>query len=154
MQQCKLAIAHAKDDLKSLKSLIANINFDQRTDGSGSPAELFLQRTLRVPGLTHIPTHLRGSNDLNAACKVSQDKQVAQTAHQRRPELFSRGQRAVLQNNLTKLWNIHGKIVSRRTHQGLPTDSYIVKLCSTGQYLCRSERNIRTIVADNVITTG
>ena len=59
----------------------------------------------------------------------------------------------VLQNNLTKLWNIHGKIVSRRSHQGLPTDSYIVKSSSTGQHLCRSERNIRA-VGDKVIATG
>ena len=102
-QKVKLAIAHAGDNLKSILATFANINFDQRTDGSGSPAELFLQRNLRVPGLAHIPTHLWGNDDLKVAHSASQDKQVAQTARQRRPTVFSRGQHMVLQNNLTKL---------------------------------------------------
>ena len=51
VQAAKRAIAHAKDDnLKSIQSIIANINNDQRLDGSGSAAECFLQRTTRVPG--------------------------------------------------------------------------------------------------------
>ena len=102
---------------------LANINFDQCADGSGSPAELFLQRTLRVLGLAIIPTHLWGTNDLKAARSASRDKQVAQTARQQKLEVFSKGQWVVLQNNITKLWNILSKIVSRRTYQGFPMDS-------------------------------
>ena len=59
----------------------------------------------------------------------------------------------VLQNNVSKLWNIRGNIVSRRSHQGLPTDSYIVKSHSTGQHICQSEWNICAIKA-NVSPTG
>ena len=58
MKKVKLAIAHAGDKLESITATVANLNYDQRTDGSGSAAELFLQRTLKVPGLTHIPSHL------------------------------------------------------------------------------------------------
>ena len=54
----KHAIAHAGDKLESINSVVANLNTDQRTDGSGLAAELFLQRTLRVPGLAHIPSHV------------------------------------------------------------------------------------------------
>ena len=58
VQKVKLAIAHVGDNLKSIMTTVANINFDQRTDTTGSPTELFLQRTLRVLGLATIPTHL------------------------------------------------------------------------------------------------
>ena len=121
-----MAISHASDNLKSILATAANINFDQCTDSSGSPAELFLQRTLRVPGLATIPTHLLGTDDLKATRSASHDKQVANIQKQSKPEVFSRGQRVVLQNNLTKVRIIRGKVVSRRTHQGFPTDSYIV----------------------------
>ena len=35
----------------SIQSVVANLNHDQRVDGSGSAAECFLQRTTLVPGL-------------------------------------------------------------------------------------------------------
>ena len=54
VRKIKHAIAHAGDKLESLNSIVANLNTDQRTDGSGSAAEFFLQRTLRVPGLGYI----------------------------------------------------------------------------------------------------
>ena len=56
MKKVKLIIAHVGDKLNSISAAVANLNYDQRVDGSGSPAELFLQRTLRVPGLAPIPT--------------------------------------------------------------------------------------------------
>ena len=46
VKKVKLATAHAGDKLESLNTIVANINADQRTHGSGSAAELFLQRTL------------------------------------------------------------------------------------------------------------
>ena len=42
IQKCKLAISHAGHNLKSIQATVANLNFDQCTDSSGSPAELFL----------------------------------------------------------------------------------------------------------------
>ena len=92
MKKLKLAIT----------ATVANLNYD----GSGSAAELFLQRTLRVPGLAHIPTHLINADKEKASRAQSREKQVAQTNKQRRPDLYENGQKVVLQNNVSKLWNI------------------------------------------------
>ena len=63
VQAAKRAISHAKDNnLKSIQSIVANLNNDQRLDGSGSAAECFLQWTTRVPGLAHLPTAPRDVN--------------------------------------------------------------------------------------------
>ena len=63
----KRAIAHSPDDLKNLQSIVANCNYDQRTDGSGSAAEIFLQRSVRVPGLAAIPQPPRDVDSMKAA---------------------------------------------------------------------------------------
>ena len=91
VKKVKLAISHAGDKLDTISATVANLNYDQRTDGSGSPAELFLQRTLRVPGLAHIPTHLQSTDSLKAAKALSRDKQVSATAKQRKPDSFHKG---------------------------------------------------------------
>ena len=91
VKKIKLAIAHAGDKLESLNAIVANLNADQRTDGSGSAAELFLQRTLRVPGLAHIPTHLINTDKEKESRVQSREKQVARTKSQRRPDVFEPG---------------------------------------------------------------
>ena len=75
----KLAIAHAGDKLNSISASVANLNYDQRVDGSGSLAEFFLQRNLRVPSLVHIPTHLHNTESEKIARSVSREKQVERT---------------------------------------------------------------------------
>ena len=43
VQAAKRAISHALDDkLDSIQSIVANLNMDQRLDGSGSAAECYL----------------------------------------------------------------------------------------------------------------
>ena len=37
VQKVKLAILHAGDNLMSISATVANLNFDQRSDGSGFP---------------------------------------------------------------------------------------------------------------------
>ena len=103
MKKIKLAIAHAGDKLESFNAIVANLNADQRTDGSGSAAELFLQRTLRVPGLAHIPTHLVNTDKEKEARVQSREKQVQRTQSQRRPDVFEPGQKVLIQNNVSKL---------------------------------------------------
>ena len=49
----------------------------------------------------------------------------------------------MVQNNVSKLWNIKGTIVSRREHQGHLSNSYVIKISRTGRHVCRSERHIR-----------
>ena len=105
----KHAIAHAGDKLESINSIVANLNTDQRTDGSGSAAELFLQRTLRVPGLAHIPSHVVNTDKEKEARVKSREKQVESTKSQRRQDVFSIKQKVVIQNNVSKLWNIRGQ---------------------------------------------
>ena len=114
---------------------MANLNNDQRLDGSGSAAEGFLQRTTRVPGLAHLPTAPRDVELLRAARASSRDSQVKCTQSQRKPEVFHRGQHVLVQNNLTKLWNIKARVLARRSHQGIETNSYIVKAQKTGRQL-------------------
>ena len=46
---------------------MANVSYDQITDGSGSAAELFLQRTLRVLGLASIFHGPRKVDSMKAA---------------------------------------------------------------------------------------
>ena len=145
MGKVKHAIAHAGDSLESINSIVANVNTDQRLDGSGSAAELFLQRTLRVPGLAHIPSHTVNTDQEKEARVKSRDKQVELTKSQRRPDVFSIRQRVVIQNNVSKLWNIKGVIVSRREHQGHLSNSYVIKVCHTGRQICRSEWHIRAL---------
>ena len=80
VQAAKRAIAHAKDDnLKQIQSIVANLNNDQRLDGSGSAAECFLNRTTRVPGVAHLPTAPRDAELLRAARAASRDTQVKRT---------------------------------------------------------------------------
>ena len=57
VQAVKKAISHAKSDkLDSIQSIIANLNMDQRQDGSGSAPECFLNCTVRITGAAHLPT--------------------------------------------------------------------------------------------------
>merc|ERR1711895_181681 len=104
VQAAKKAISHSKDDSKSIQSIVANLNHDQRVNGSGSPAECFLQCTTRVPGLAHLPTQPRDTEKLRADRASSRDRQVKNTQSQRRPEVFVRGQPVLVQNNLSTVW--------------------------------------------------
>ena len=109
-------ISHVGDDLKSIQSCVANLNHDQRTDGSGSAAELFLQWTICVPGLAHLPSQPRNVDNLRAARSASRDAQVQRTQNQRKPKVFVRNQRVLVQNNVSKLWNIPAWVLSRHSH--------------------------------------
>ena len=79
VQAAKKGISHSKDDCKSIQSIVANLNHNQRVDGSGSAAECFLQQTTHVPGLDHLPTQPRDVDRLKAARASSQQKQEQRT---------------------------------------------------------------------------
>ena len=67
--------------------------------------------------------------------------------------MFSPSDRVVIQNNVSKLWNIKGTIVSRREQQGHLSNSYFIKISRTGRHVCRSERHIRAFPT-NTDTNG
>ena len=50
-----------------------------------------------------------------------------------------------MQNNVSKLWNIKAKVLSRRSHQGIESNSYLLCVQSTGRHIVHSERNIRPV---------
>ena len=120
-----------------------NCNYNQRTDRSGSAAEIFLQWTVRVPGLAVIPQPPRDVDSMKVAWGSPRAKQIKLTKKQHNPDVYSPGQEVVIQNNTSGLWNIKGIIVSRRTHQGIPSNSYTIKSRATGRHISRSERHIR-----------
>ena len=154
VQSTKKAISHCQVGGKSIQSIVANLNHDQRVDGSGSAAEIFLQRTTRVPGLAHLPTQPRDVDQLRAARASSRERQVQATQTQRKPEVFVRGQPVLVQNNLSKLWNIKAKVLSRRSHQGIEANSYLLHVPSTGRQIVRSERNIRQVAGARTNPSG
>ena len=74
VQAAKRVISHAGDNLKSIQSCVPNLIYDQRVDGSGSAADLFLQGTTHVPGLAHLPSQPRDVEKLRAARASSRAK--------------------------------------------------------------------------------
>ena len=58
----KYAIQHSDGTPKGIKTVCHNINWEQWSDKSGSPAELFLNRAPRFPGLATIPHKLIDSS--------------------------------------------------------------------------------------------
>ena len=69
--------------------------------------------------MAHIPTHIVNTDKEKEARVHSREKQVEMTQRQRRPDVFQIKQKVVIQNNVSKLWNIRGIKISRREHQGL-----------------------------------
>ena len=107
-----------------------------------------------MPGLAHLPTQPRDVEKLRVARATSREKQVQRTASQRKPEIFSRGQQVLVQNNLSKLWNIRARVIARCSHQGILTNSYIVKAQATGRQMVRNEHNIRPVAGAKTNPTG
>merc|ERR1711867_405151 len=70
------------------------------------------------------------------------------------PETFVPSQSVLVQNNLTKLWNIKAKVLSRGSHQGVQTNSYVLKAQKTGRQIIRSERNMRPTAKARVSSSG
>ena len=80
--------------------------------------------------------------------------QVQRTQSQHKPEIFVHNQRVMVQNNISKLWNIKARVISHRSHQGILTNSYVVRAQATGRHLVRSERNIRPAIGSKNSATG
>ena len=63
VKRFKAALAHTDMEnpnmvMSRLGALVSNINLEQHLDKSGSAAELFLQCSVRIPGLLTLPHHL------------------------------------------------------------------------------------------------
>ena len=63
VKRIKHMIQHSNGTPNGIKTVCHNINWEQRPDKSGSPAELFLHRAPRFPGLATIPHKLIDSSE-------------------------------------------------------------------------------------------
>merc|ERR1711867_360067 len=99
-------------------------------------------------------TQPRDNEQLRAARASSRDRQVQATQSQQKPEVFVRGQPVLVQNNLSKLWNIRAKVLSRRSHQGIESNFYLLHVPATGRHFVRSERNIRQVAGARTNPSG
>ena len=108
----RLAIAYAKNKLHTIPATVANINYEQRRDGSRCLAELFFQICLRVLGLAMIPTHTLNT-DKKDCRNTGRERKVHKTSRQRNKETFAVGQIVSLQNNISKATKVLTQTVTR-----------------------------------------
>ena len=76
VKRVKAAIAHSDGTTEGITSACHNLNWEQRPDASGSPAELFLNRTPRFPGLPTIPHKIIDNSDVKQRREESRENQV------------------------------------------------------------------------------
>merc|ERR1712002_1303973 len=111
-----------------IQSAVHNINLEQRIDMSGCAAELFLNRSVRIQGLAHIPYKLQDVEKERGRRNDSRSRMIESSKKRKREkETFEPGDRVSVQNMQSGLWDIKGVISGRRDHQGLDSSSYTVK---------------------------
>ena len=76
MKRVKAAIAHSDGTYEGITSACHNINWEQHPDKTGSPAELFLNRTPRFPGLPTIPHKIIDNSDVKQRREESRENQI------------------------------------------------------------------------------
>merc|ERR1711895_297761 len=86
----KAAIAHSDGTTEGITSVCHNLNWEQHPDTTGSPAELFLNRTPRFPGLPTIPHKIIDNSYVKQRREESRDKQTKKiNKGLRKPETFN-----------------------------------------------------------------
>ena len=63
VKRVKAVIAHSDGTPSSIKSVCHNLNWEQRSDRSGSLVELFMKQGPRFPGLPTIPHKIVDNSD-------------------------------------------------------------------------------------------
>ena len=76
VKRVKAAIAHLDGTPAGIASVCHTLNWEQRPDKSGSPAELFLNRTPQFPGLPTIPHKIIDNSDVKEKREGSRAKQI------------------------------------------------------------------------------
>ena len=124
------------------------INWEQRPDKSGSPAQLFLNRTGRFPGLPTIPHKIIDNSDTRKRREGSRVKQTKRlNKGLQKPEVFKTGDKVYLRDQEGH-WKIPALVRSQRKHQGFDTPSYLLRNLTTGTTTTRNERDIRKFPGD------
>ena len=113
------------------------MNREQCPDKSGSPAELFLNRTPRFPGLPTIPHKIINNSDVKQRREESRDKQTKKiNKGLRKPETFDINDTVYLRDQEGK-WKVPAKVINQRRHQGFTTPSYLLRNLKTGTLTTR-----------------
>ena len=153
VKRVKTAIRHSDGTPAGIASVCHTLNWEQRADGSGTPAEMFMNRTPRYPGLPTIPHKIIDNSDMKLKREESRRKQVEKmNKGLRRPEIFKPGDEVYLRDQENK-WKIPAKVVNQRKHAGFDTPSYLLKNLNTGTLTCRNERDIRKFAGDEDTAT-
>ena len=98
MKKIKTVIAPALLEKQDVKSSIANSNNLQRSNGQGSPAELFFKRSTRLPGLATLPKHKSDFSVESAKRSDARNRQCSRTENLRAPTTFSIGDKVAIKN--------------------------------------------------------
>ena len=148
VKHVKAAIAHSDGTSVGITSACQNLNWEQRPDKSGSPAELFLNRTPHFPGLPTIPHKIIDNSDVKQRREESRDKQIKKiNKGLRKPETFDINDTVYLRDKEGK-WKIPAKVINQRRHQGFATPSYLLRNLSTDTLIIRNERDLRKFEGD------
>ena len=90
MKRVKAAIAHSDGTPTGITSVCHTLNWEQRPDKSGSPAELFLNYAPRFPGLPTIPHKIIDNSDVKQRREESRAKQIIKANKGlRKPDVFA-----------------------------------------------------------------
>ena len=126
VKRVKHAIAHSDGTASGIKTACHNLNWEQRVEKSGSPAELFLHRSPCFPGLVTIPHKLLDSSEERRRREESRNKPIEQLNKGLRDhEIFEDGETVYLQDQDGRWTLTIAKVISRRSHQGIATSSYL-----------------------------
>ena len=144
----KAAIAHSDGTTEGITSACHNLNWEQRPDSSCCPAELFLNRTPRFPGLPTIPHKLIDKSDVKQRREESRENQIKKINRGlRKPETFEINDTVYLRDKEGK-WKIPARVINQRRHQGFSTPSYLLRNLKTDTLIIRNERDLRKFEGD------
>ena len=142
VKRVKAAISHSDGTPRGMELACHIINLEQRPDKSGSPAELFLNRSGRFPGLPTIPHKVINNSNTKERREGSRAKQTKRlNKGLRKPEVFKTGDKVYLRDQ-DGHWKIPAMVRSQRKHQGFDTPSYLLRNLTTGTTTTRNERDI------------
>ena len=143
-----MAIAHSDDTQPGITSVCHTLNWEQRLDKTGSPAELFLNHSLRFPGLPTIPHKIIDNLDVRQRREGSRAKQIERANRGLcKPEVFKPGDTVYLRD-LEGHWKIPAIVKNQRKHQGFDTQSYMLKNLKSGTWTTKNERDIQKFPGD------
>ena len=143
VKRIKAAIVHSDGTQPGITLACHTLKWEQQPDKTRSPAELFLNRPPRFPGLPTIPHKIIDNSDTKKRREDSRVKQMIEiNKGLRKPKIFQPGDTVYLRDQEGR-WKLPATVKEQRKHQGFDTLSYVLKNLNTGTTTTRNERDIR-----------